>query len=774
MHLPCEYKRAAKKRGKAPAQPPTRSGHNRGKNAEEVLPSSQSAPARGDGQHMDTRDATNEQNPAGAMASVAMGSRLCSSAANMSGQEAEESDQNNNNGSATVFGATPKTQSHREHGIPVHDVPHRSDHNKLSRSDSVGGKSFSGWLNEIPPASSSAHCPIPPSHSSQTTSFATRQTEQDHIQSSAALRYPVLKPALQYFAPIIPTSLACDLLEQYFASATSAFQHPSSPYVTAYIFRKRSFFHPTEPRLCSAALLVSMLWVAAQTSGSSYLTSSVVARSQICQKLLELTITLLKPLVHQPSERDDTRNPIIDGVVLGGFGISDNLPLPEGRHSADAAQYTNYTSMTEVDDITTYMHLATVISASEYKAASMRWWNVVYSLARELHFSHEAPQGSEYGKDAVEPNHGDFDRPKCASGQIMTEELREERRRVWWLAYTVDRHLALCYNQPLHILDFECTRLFRPVPETHWQAGDEYHGPAVHNTDGVADARPRGATLDVTGHGVFGFFTPLMTLLGECIELQQARMHPRLGVGFRALQFFEDWAEHIRMHIEEYTVSLATFRARNLPEALVHVPSHMGDTHHASSLRNHDPTLPTEDEVQTTIVCAYATYIQHVLLILLTGQWDPLTLLDSPPASFIATPAFITATGAAISAAESLAPILEHDPDLSFMPWFFGIYLLQGSFLLLLFADRLGKEAGERYVGACERSIRAVESCVVTLATAYQRDFRRVMRSALQQVGRRGAGDGSDESVGDIDEHVKRREVLALYRWTAEGRGLAV
>ena len=39
---------------------------------------------------------------------------------------------------------------------------------------------------------------------------------------------------------------------------------------------------------------------------------------------------------------------------------------------------------------------------------------------------------------------------------VITEEEREERRRIWWLVYVVDRHLALCYNRPLFLLDIEC------------------------------------------------------------------------------------------------------------------------------------------------------------------------------------------------------------------------------------------------------------------------------------------------------------------------------
>jgi hypothetical protein len=54
------------------------------------------------------------------------------------------------------------------------------------------------------------------------------------------------------------------------------------------------------------------------------------------------------------------------------------------------------------------------------------------------------------------------------------------------------------------------------------------------------------------------------------------------------------------------------------------------------------------------------------------------------------------------------------------------------------------------------------------MLTQLQRNFRKVMRSALQQVRGRG-----------IDDHPelaqqRRREMLSLYRWSGDGCGLAL
>jgi hypothetical protein len=123
--------------------------------------------------------------------------------------------------------------------------------------------------------------------------------------------------------------------------------------------------------------------------------------------------------------------------------------------------------------------------------------------------------------------------------------------------------------------------------------------------------------------------------------------------------------------------------------------------------------------VHTKMVVAYGTHIMHVCHILLAGKWDPINLLDDNDL-WISSDSFISAMGHAVSAAEAASEILDYDPDLSFMPFFFGIYLLQGSFLLLLTADKLQGDASPSVVRACETIVRAHEACVVTLNTEYQ------------------------------------------------------
>lgn len=301
---------------------------------------------------------------------------------------------------------------------------------------------------------------------------------------TVACRYPVLRPLIPHLGTIMTVSTACDLLDYYFQSSSSVFMEPASPYILGSVFRKRSFLRQHKPRKCSPALLASMLWIGAQTCEASYLTSSPSARAIICQKLWKLTVDLLKPLVHSPASQGFTPGAGMTSAAHDAFGVDRVVGRYDGR--PDGAMPPTST----LDDIATYMNLGVVTSASEYKAASLRWWNAAWSLARELKLGRELPQDLTKERDAngSVPDGGDVEIgmsdcshsgvqiPAGTPAAAIVEEMREERRRLWWLLYMVDRHLGLCYNRPLAMLDNECEELYQPVPDTLWQTGEFYTG----------------------------------------------------------------------------------------------------------------------------------------------------------------------------------------------------------------------------------------------------------------------------------------------------------
>lgn len=558
-----------------------------------------------------------------------------------------------------------------------------------------------GWLS-LPSPSATIYPNAPPSNSQQ-------------------LRYPVLAPLVPHLTNIMPASLACDLLELYFQSSSTAFMQPTSPYVLCYVFRKESFLRHNSPRVCSPALLASMLWIGCLTSESPYLASSPSARSQLSEKLINLTISLLKPLVHQ-SQSDDASPTFTASATMNNFGIS--TQDPEIGLPAEGMWQRSYAGSSAgapggIDDVCTYANLAVVISASEYKAASLRWWNAAWSLARELKLSKEVPmtpppeEGPEF-KAELEPEHLNGPTSGQSAPINLTEEQREERRRVWWMLYTVDRHLALCYNRPLSLLDIECSDLQTPVSDDVWQSPALFGNSAQSFSDPTI-RRSTGPIYECTGTSTFGFFLPLMSILGEIVEVHHARNHPRFG----SKTNWDDHSAEITRQLEVYGRSLQELKARAISEAQseVHEPIHPG-TPSARSV-NSSTSRAQESLMRARIVVAYGTHIMHTLHILLNGKWDPISLLDDNDL-WISSQSFIDATGHAVSAAEALNEILELDPDLSFMPFFFGIYLLQGSFLLLLIADKLQGEANPNVVKACETIVRAHEACIVTLNTEYQ------------------------------------------------------
>jgi xylanolytic transcriptional activator XlnR len=579
------------------------------------------------------------------------------------------------------------------------------------------------FIDQSPTSPAWLNLPSPP-FAEQNTSASSRSTD--------SLRYPVLRPLLPLIESVIPRSSACDLLDVYFTSSSYAQLRPLSPHILGYVFRKKSFLHPTKPRVSSPALLASMLWIAAQTSNASFLNSHPAARGRVCRKLLELTVDLLKPLIHSPvpggTSLHGPTNHIIDDVSLGVLGVSTDHVGFEGSITA------------HVDVLATYIHLATVVSASERKAASLRWWGAAWSIARELKFGREAPPsppqhelGDFRGESSIPK--GDFENDTREQNQpllhqskgfltdssrrpgFMTEEEREERRRVWWLLYMMDRHLALCYNRPLALLDNECEGLLQPMDDTAWQSGQF---PTIDST--YSSYRRRGPSVECTGQSIFGYFLPLMTILGNIVQLNQSRNRPTFGTGFHNPS---KWDDHIQEIVHQLDLYAQCLRDLNLQTSLgggdLSLENRLNEapTPSVRSASTTDSQMANELSVQKKTTIAYGTHIMHVLHILLAGKWDPITLLDDNDL-WISTQGFLTASDHAIAAAGAVSGILEHDPDLSFMPFFFGVYLLQGSFLLLLFADKLQGDVSPDVVKACETVIRAHEACVVTLDTQYQ------------------------------------------------------
>ncbi|KAJ5108210.1 hypothetical protein N7456_004885 [Penicillium angulare] len=615
---------------------------------------------------------------------------------------------------------------------------------------------------------------------------------QNHTPGpKSALKYPVLEPIMPYLESNLPRRLVCDLLELYFTSAFSTHMHPVCHHIHCYVLRKASFLNTEHPRPSSPALLASMLWVAAVDDRAFSLSISPLQRRKICQFLCALTIRLLRPLIHVSfKDQEPTEN--VNG--------SQEFPAPPAHHPFEGVGDDKglVGPAGSLDDVVTYIHVASIISSSEQKAASMRWWHAAFTLARELKLNQEVEvvPNIDGQSDGSSPSFGytlagwasspggpafDYSNPSrpslnCVCDErhdpnnnfTVTEEYREERRRTWWLLYIMDRHLALCYNRPLALLDAESEDLLLPLDEGSWQAGNIHSnsprpdGPQCIRS-GDRNKRRVFPNFACHDHSILGFFLPLMTITGELIDLNQARNHPTLGLRLQGKEAWEVQMGEVVRQLEIYKASLTTFAAATAanPEASLSTAG----VFTSKSDQPTDPQLSQAYSWHTQTVIAYASYLVHVLHILLVGKWDPVSLIEDKD-FWTSSPAFASTISHALEAADSVQQILRFDPDISFMPYFFGIQLLQGSFLLLLIVERLQKEAGEGILNACETMIRATESCVVTLNTEYQRSFRQVMRSAVAQARGR--------PINPSEIRHRRKAVLALYRWTRKGTGLAL
>jgi hypothetical protein len=248
-----------------------------------------------------------------------------------------------------------------------------------------------------------------------------------------------------------------------------------------------------------------------------------------------------------------------------------------------------------------------------------------------------------------------------------------------------------------------------------------------------------------------------MAIMGQVVALNQIKSHPLLETGLLGGKAWETYLREVLHQLRIYEASLNSFTATATG---VGVKSRSGS----------NQSLTDASSAQTYFwlnqtIASYASYYVHVFRILLSGKWDPVSLIEDKD-FWASSPSFASAVSHALSAANSVKQILRFDPDVSFMPGFFGTQLLQGSFHFLLIVERLQNKAGEPFLSAFEVMIRATESCIVTLNTEYQRNFCQVMRSAVAQARGR--------PVNYCEIQRRHRATMALYRWTGAGTGLAL
>ncbi|KAL4922046.1 hypothetical protein BDW62DRAFT_172884 [Aspergillus aurantiobrunneus] len=577
--------------------------------------------------------------------------------------------------------------------------------------------------------------PIPPSGSRglySTVSHKSLQENLGHGLVQGQRAYPCLEPLLPYVQGILSPGDASEMLEIYFNEQRNPIFKATSPYTLTHIIQPSSVLHPTAPRPTSSVLLLAMLLCVAQTADIKIF-DPPGARQRIVLELYRLALDLMEPVDWDNYFRTS------DGWQFhprGGF--TDRDGRSSLSHAAGSGLIPDFLGST--DTILAVVILTLVISGGHFKADSLKWWSKAIRLTRASGLSME-DQGMQPGNISRQ----------FYQGQTPTREwliIKEERRRLFWLIYCLDRHLGLSFNSPVNFPEGTFC-VAAPLPEVVWQT--------LETVDLNSIPAPRlGPATRITGYGFFEYFLPLATVLGHIIDFHHIKNHPILG----------DTINHAAVHRIETLISQ---REQDLADLRNQFENPLPTQHHVdpfnASLGYAHSSASTLDS-KKPLVIAYSSHMLHVFYILLHGKWDPISMIEDKD-DWITSDSFQACASHALSATAAVHQILSLDPELTFMPYLFGIYLLQGSFILLLFVDRMPELGFNKSVEeVCETIIRAHEVSVVTLDTTFQKNIRKVFRSMLHDAQR------ADPHFRETHK-ARRREILSLYRWTRTSHGLA-
>ena len=357
-----------------------------------------------------------------------------------------------------------------------------------------------------------------------------------------------------------------------------------------------------------------------------------------------------------------------------------------------------------LDDVISHIQLASILSSSKYQKKSIEWWSATYQLARQLRLNEEHKLDT-------------------------SAEEKEERRRTWWLLYCVDRHQALSVRKSLSLRDAESHELLHPCDDELWNGADDF-SPPVSGISGI--------TYRVIDCSFFGFFLPLMSTLGEIIELyniqesgQNTEIAPKRVM--------------IQHHLDSYDESLSEC---------------------------------TYDSYEAQLYKCYARHTVSTLHILSAGKWDPLDVLADVEESGLSQDLIYSAAMATI-AANTIKEIQLLDAEFDYMPLFFGAFILQCSFPLLLLMKTFGTQSDENIIGGCEIIMEAdtiFSRCNERMvqnpfwSNPYWDSFASIIGKIKESKRQSPSPDVAFQTMQDI--HTKTREILGLYRWNKTGHGL--
>lgn len=127
-----------------------------------------------------------------------------------------------------------------------------------------------------------------------------------------------------------------------------------------------------------------------------------------------------------------------------GFQFPETKPLLTARNEPAGV----------IDDVLTFILLSIAVSGGDFKSDCFKWWSKAVRLAISLELNREDERCSAVVSPCANPLCSCKREQETLSMSVT--EAREERRRVFWLLYCLDRHLALSFNRVLDIPDSYC------------------------------------------------------------------------------------------------------------------------------------------------------------------------------------------------------------------------------------------------------------------------------------------------------------------------------
>ncbi|KAL3468102.1 hypothetical protein BJX64DRAFT_282986 [Aspergillus heterothallicus] len=457
---------------------------------------------------------------------------------------------------------------------------------------------------------------------------------------------PVDKPytglnALQpWLKDVLSMDDAREMLDIYFDPNTSG-HLLKSPYVLTDII------HPARTHSASPHLVLAALFCVAHTTGLEAFTAPG-ARQRITLRLYQLVLDHMKTV--------DVDNYI---RTIDGWQFRTSRDSQE-KEAQSLFRYPERgprlpEALGSTDRILALATMTMVVSNSRFNAGSFKWWAKTTRLA---HLS-----GLSMTDHTDPPLHTGM---PCLPEQSLRNQMivREERRRLFWLIYCLDRHLVLLFNTTLDFPDGSFC-VAAPLPETLWRQLGSIDLNAIPFSC-------EGPPTSITGYSLLDCILPLFTTLGSIIDLHHLRSRSVIPISV------EDAVTKIEILLTNHEKKLYTLRTQLDGSVL--------------TTSSTDQFYYTKTHKET--VLAYSTYMIHVMCILLHGPWDPICLLDATSNGDDDSGTWSTLTSSrtcaahALSAVSAVEQILVVDPELTFLPYQFGILLFHGTSPLVAILER--------------------------------------------------------------------------------------